>query len=79
LTVIGVYGVSYFRERFQISTTFITVIMAGISLIYIFGSFICSRLVDKFGRKPTVIFSLLSMSILIVLFTNVSNLWLSLP
>jgi DHA1 family purine base/nucleoside efflux pump-like MFS transporter len=77
-TVFSVYGASYFRESFQISATFMAVIMAGVSIIYIPGSFIYSRLVDRFGRKPTLIFSLFSMSILIIILTNVSNLWFSL-
>jgi predicted MFS family arabinose efflux permease len=77
LTVFGVYGASYIRERFQISTTFIAVILAGVSIIYSLGSFICSRFVDRFGRKPTVIFSLFTISILIITFTTVLNLWLS--
>lgn len=76
-TAIGAYGPSFLRERFLASTDFVSMLMAGMNLVYSLFSAVSGRLVDKFGRKPMLVSSLIFSSLLIVSYANMGNLWLS--
>jgi predicted MFS family arabinose efflux permease len=69
------YTISFFRQRFLVSTGFASMIIIGGALIYTIGSVVSGRVIDRFGRKRTTV----SMSVLAGAFTiiylNVPDLW----
>jgi predicted MFS family arabinose efflux permease len=75
---IGFYSPSFFRQRFLVSTSFASMTISGLYLCLTLGSLISGRLVDRFGRKLTTVLTVFIAGILIISFTNLSNLWLSL-
>ncbi|MFQ5821449.1 MAG: MFS transporter [Candidatus Heimdallarchaeota archaeon] len=75
---IVLYGVSFFRERFLISTGFASILLVGIPVWYMVGTLVSGRMVNRFGRKPVTFFTLVVFCIYIVSFTNVLYLWLAL-
>jgi len=78
MIVLGSYYPSFLRERFLVSAEFVSNMFAIVYLGYSLGSAVCGRLVDRFGRKPLLVFTLLIESLLIVSSTNTHSLWLSL-
>ena len=77
MTVLGSYCPSFLRERFLVSTSFVSTLYAGINLLYSLGSAAASRLVDRFNRKPVLIVSLLVESALIMYSTSSNSLWVA--
>lgn len=70
------YAVSFLRERHQISLNFSTLVVISISICFIFGSQVGSRLVNQFGRKSMAVVSVFFVGILVMAFTNLElNLW----
>lgn len=78
LTVLGSYLPSYLRETFLVSTEFVSTVFATVYVVYIVGSIACARIVDRFGRKPVLVWSLFVESILILVSSVIPNLWLTL-
>ncbi len=78
MIVLGSYCPSYLRERFLVSAEFVSNVSAIVYIGYSLGSAVCGRLVDRFGRKPLLVSTLLIESILIVSSTSLHSLWLSL-
>jgi predicted MFS family arabinose efflux permease len=72
------YGISFFRQCFSVSTDFASVIILGAALCYTLGSLFAGRLVNKFGRKPLTVLTTLFAGIFIIFFVYLPNLWLSL-
>lgn len=72
------YGVSFFRQRFSVSTDFASVIILGAALLYTLGSLFAGRLINRFGRRPLTVLTTLFASIFIVWFVFLPNLWFSL-
>jgi predicted MFS family arabinose efflux permease len=77
MTVLGSYCPSFLRERFLVSTSFVSTLYAGINLLYSLGSAVASRLVDRFSSKLVLIVSLLVESALIMYSTNSGSLWVA--
>ena len=75
---IGFYSPSFFRQRFLVSTSFASMIISGLYLCLTLGSLISGRFVDRFGRKAATVLTVFIAGILIISFTNLTNLWLSL-
>jgi len=75
---IVLYGISFFRQRFLVSTDFASVIIIGAALCYTLGSLVAGRLVNKFGRKSLTVLTALLAGIFIISFVYLPNLWLSL-
>jgi len=72
------YGISFFRQRFLVSTDFASTIIIGAALCYTLGSLVAGRLVNRFGRKSLTVLTALLAGIFIVSFVYLSDLWLSL-
>ena len=72
------YSVSFFRQRFLVSTGFATAILLGAALSYTFGSLVGGRFVNRFGRKTLTVLGCLLLGMFTISFTNLPNLWLSL-
>lgn len=78
MTALGSYIPSYLRETFLVSTEFVSTVFASVYVVYVLGSIACARVVDRFGRKPVLVVSLLVESILILISFVTPNLWLTL-
>ena len=76
--VILLYGISFFREQFAVSTAFASVVMLAAALCYTVGSLACDRVVNRFGRKPSTVATALLGGLLAISFAFLPNLWLSL-
>lgn len=73
-----IYGVSFFRQQFLLSTNSASIVVLGAALYYTLGSLTSGRLVNRFGSKPLTVLTALSAGVFTISFTCVPNLWLSL-
>ena len=76
--VVLLYGISFFREHFLVSTGFASIVMLGAASSYTLGSLICGRFVNRFGRKTSTVWTALLAGIFTISFAYLPNLWLSL-
>ena len=74
---IVLYGISFYRQDFQVSKGMAMYFMIGLSLSYTIGALISSRFVNKLGRKPVTTISVFMTGIFIFFFTIAPILWLS--
>ena len=72
-----IYGVTFVRKVFGVSTAFASQVMIFYSLSYIIGSLLTSRLAKKFGRKTLSVGTLFLVAISTILGMNVTDLVLS--
>ncbi len=77
-TALSVYGISAFVERFGIPTAWRAHIWSVLTFVGAIGSYLSSRLVARFGRKPICFAGALTMGVFAVGFNNVEGVWLSL-
>lgn len=75
---ITLYGVSFYREYFLLSKGAASYFIIGAALIYTLGSLVCSRFVNKLGRKQVTYLSALMAGIFTFIFTVIPVLWFSL-
>jgi predicted MFS family arabinose efflux permease len=78
IRVIHFYGIPFYREHFLLDTTSASVLVTVISLGYVIGGLVGGRVVNRFGRKPLTILSMLLVGVQTLTFINVPSLWLSL-
>ena len=76
--VILLYGISFFRERFAVSTGFAALVMLGAAASYTLGSLVCGRFANRVGRKPATVSTSLMGGIFAISFAYLPNLWFSL-
>jgi len=72
------YGISFFRQSFLVSTNLGIGIMLGAALCYTLGSLVAGRLANRFGKKPLTVLSSFLAGIFIISFVYLPNLWFSL-
>jgi predicted MFS family arabinose efflux permease len=72
-----VYSASFYRQQFSVSRSFASIFVIGGALFFIAGSISCSRLVNKYGRKPVIVITGLFGGLLIAAYTNLPILWVS--
>jgi predicted MFS family arabinose efflux permease len=77
-TSLSIYGVSSFIERFGVPSSWRGNIWSILTFVGAIGSFLSSRLVARFGRKPVCFAGALTMGLCAVGFSNVGGVWLSL-
>jgi predicted MFS family arabinose efflux permease len=77
-TSISIYGVSAFIERFGVPSAWRGNIWSILTFVGAIGSFLSSRLVARFGRKPVCFAGALTMGVCAVGFSTVDGVWLSL-
>jgi predicted MFS family arabinose efflux permease len=78
MRVLNFYGIPFYRQQFLVDKTFMSVIVSGVSLMYIPGSLIGARLVNRFGRKRLTITSSFLLGVAALSFTNIPNPWITL-
>jgi predicted MFS family arabinose efflux permease len=72
------YAMSFFRQRFLVSTDFASIIMLWSALCYTFGSLVTGRFVNRLGSKPLTALTTLLAGVFTISFVYLPNLWLSL-
>ena len=72
------YGITFYRERFQIPKGWASLILSGLALAFIFTALLAGRLVKRFGRKRTTYLSFLGVGVMSILYMNAPAYWLSL-
>jgi predicted MFS family arabinose efflux permease len=77
-TAILAYAISFFRQRFELSTDIASIIFLAAASCYTFGSVFSGRLVNRIGRKPSTTLTALLASLFTISYAYVPNLWLSL-
>ena len=75
--VVLLYGISLMRQQFSVSRSYASVFMTISALCYTLGSLVAGRFVNKFGRKTITIIAVFLASILTIIFTLSTNLWLA--
>ena len=75
--VILVYSTSFYRERFQVSTEFASIIFVGAALSFTLGTLVIGRFVSQFEKKPVTVLTGFIAGIFMSSFTNVPNIRLS--
>jgi len=73
-----IFGTSFFRQRFLVSTDFASIVILGAASCYAFGSLVSGRLVNRLGRKPSTVLTALLAGGFTISYAYVPNLWLSL-
>lgn len=76
--VILLYSISLLRQEFSIPRSIASIIMTFAALSYTIGSLVAGRLTTKYGRRNLSSISVLIASLLAIIFTFSSNLWLAL-
>jgi predicted MFS family arabinose efflux permease len=72
------YGISFFRQRFLLSPAWSSALLSSLALMYTLGTLWSGRLVNRFGRKPFTVLTVLAFSICLIFARNLSNMWFSL-
>jgi len=75
---IALYSIAFFRESYQVSLQFASLIITGTALSYLFGSQVSSLFVNRFGMKPVTVLTIFFAGICIMVFMTVSYLELAL-
>jgi len=72
------YGISFYREWFQIPKGWASLILSGLALSFIFSALLAGRLVNRFGRRRTTYISFLGVGVMSILYMKAPAYWLSL-
>jgi len=70
------YGASFLRQRFLLTTGSVAVITIGSAAFFMVGTQSGGRLVKRVGRKPLVVLSALITAIFMILSVNLFDPWL---
>jgi predicted MFS family arabinose efflux permease len=74
----SIYSISYYRERFLISTGMASMVLIVMSICTTSGNLVSGRVVGRLGRRTTAFISSIFVAVFLVVFPVVPNLWLSL-
>jgi len=72
-----VYGPSFFRQQFLISTGFVSIVVLVAAACYTSGSLVSGRFVKRLGRKLLTVLAALFAGIFAISYTNLPDVWLS--
>jgi predicted MFS family arabinose efflux permease len=72
-----IYCVSFFREKFLISTGWAAVLISGMALSSAMGNLIAGSVITRIGRRKTVTILALMLGVLNIITFNSGSLWLS--
>lgn len=71
------FNSSFFREWYKLSIGEASVFLLFGAGLYTFGSIVSGKFVNRIGRKPLTVFSLLFASLMIVVYSYLPYVWLS--
>jgi predicted MFS family arabinose efflux permease len=72
------YGISFYRDWYQIPKGWASLILSGLALGFIVSALLGGRLVNRFGRKPITFLSFLGVGLLSILYMKAPVYGLSL-
>ncbi len=73
-----IYGASFFRQRFLVSTNFASIWILGAASCYTVGGLVSGPVVNRFGRKTSTVLNALLAGIFTISYACMVNLWFSL-
>lgn len=74
----GFYSIPFYRQQFSVDKVSMSLLVTASALIFIAGSVIGGRLVNRFGRKNLTVLGAFLSGVLYIAFINVPSFWLSL-
>jgi DHA1 family putative efflux transporter-like MFS transporter len=77
MVVLVEYGLPFYRQKFQIDVTFVSLMLTGLNLIFLSSYILGGRVVSRFGRKRVTVVSAFLYGVFILLFMNAVDVWLS--
>lgn len=72
------YGAAFFMQQLGESQEVASIVLLGAALSYTVGSLVSSRLVNRIGRKPSTVLTILLAGIFTILLVYSHSLWISL-
>jgi predicted MFS family arabinose efflux permease len=75
--VIQFYSISFYREHFLVDQALLSLIVTGVTLVFVTSSVMGGRLVNRLGRKPLTVFGAVSSGVLVVAYLIAPTVWLS--
>jgi predicted MFS family arabinose efflux permease len=73
-----IYGASFFRQRFLISTNFASIWILAAASCYTVGGLVSDPVVNRFARKTSTVLNALLAGIFTIFYACMVNLWFSL-
>jgi predicted MFS family arabinose efflux permease len=74
---IVLYAMSFFRQRFLLSTDLASLVLLGGALFYVIGSLSAGKFINKVGRKSSTALTALLSGIFTVSYVFATNVWIS--
>lgn len=75
----GLFAITFYRSQFSASLDSAVLILLMVTLFMGIGGFTGGRIVNKLGRKRTLVLTTISRSILVAFLVYAPNLWIALP
>ncbi len=75
--IIGVLSISFLREHHSLSKEVTSLVYSGFALAVFVGALLGSRVVKRFGRKPSTVYLTLARGLFAVLFVLVPDAYIS--
>jgi len=72
-----IYGASFFRQRFIMPTSWVSILLSGMALCFLIGSLASGYLINRFGRKNLAVLSTIILGMLSFIYLNLHLFWLS--
>jgi predicted MFS family arabinose efflux permease len=73
-----IYGASFFRQHFLVSTNFASIWILAAASCYTVGGLVSGPVVNRFGRKTSTVLNALLAGIFTISYACMVNLWFSL-
>ena len=74
---IVLYSISFLRQNFQVSAGFASLYIIGGASIYIVGSLVSGRVINRFGRRRTTVAMSVLAGAFTIIYYNVPDPWIS--
>jgi predicted MFS family arabinose efflux permease len=71
------YIVSFYRQHWGLPTEFVGMIWSAFTFVHVIGSMLCGRVVPRIGRKRLTGLTALIVGVLMIIYPNVPNYWVS--
>ena len=71
------FGASFYRATFNISVLTVSVLTAGMALIFAFGAFYGGRFIPRIGNKKTATITWVLMGVFLIILMNIGNVFIS--
>ena len=73
-----VYGASFWRQAYSVSSSFVSLVIVFTSTFYIVGCVVTAPLTNRLGRKPLTVASTIACAIFTIAAINSPDIWWSL-